>query len=113
MFVLFWVLANLLSKCHSSGQSTQLANVCRACTVQQQHSFKKVIVVITSSDNLGVHSLAGLQESFTVEHPGLFYFTKRSEIQENMQLGAFLLRTKQEHDKQVPEVLHDDVGNAL
>ncbi|GAA6103178.1 uncharacterized protein LOC107693812 [Tachysurus ichikawai] len=53
------------------------------------------------------------EESFTVEHPGLFYFTKRSEIQENMQLGAFLLRTKQEHDKQVPEVLHDDVGNAL
>lgn len=60
-----------------------------------------------SSDNLGAHSLAGLQESFTVEHPCRFCFAKRSEIQKEVQSGAFELRTKQQHDRQVAEVLND------
>ncbi|XP_042630364.1 uncharacterized protein LOC109063425 isoform X1 [Cyprinus carpio] len=58
---------------------------------------------------LGAHSLAGLQESFTVEHPCRFCFAKRSEIQEKkVQSGAFELRTKQQHDRQVAEVLNDE-----
>ncbi|XP_016348820.1 uncharacterized protein LOC107693812 [Sinocyclocheilus anshuiensis] len=55
-----------------------------------------------------VYALNRLQESFTVEHPCWFCFAKRSEIQEKeVQSGAFELRAKQEHDRQVAEVLHD------
>ncbi|KAG1926705.1 hypothetical protein F2P79_024701 [Pimephales promelas] len=50
----------------------------------------------------------GLTESFTVEHPCRFCLAKKSEIQEKeVRSGAFELRTKQEHDRHVAEVLHD------
>lgn len=135
MFSLYWVLANLPSKDRSSLQSIQLAILCRASTVKQ-HGYTDVLrpfvqdletleqhgvyiehlgdcvkgtVLFVSSDNLGAHSLAGLQESFTVEHPCRFCFAKRSEIQEKkVQSGAFELRTKQQHDRQVAEVLNDE-----
>lgn len=100
---LYWVLANLPSKYRSSLQSIQLAILCRAST-EKQHGYTDVLrpfvqdletleqhgvyieqlgdcvkgtVLFVSSDNLGAHSLAGLQESFTVEHPCQFCFAKR------------------------------------
>ncbi len=125
MFSLYWVLANLPSKDRSSLQSIQLAILCRASTVKQ-HGYTDVLrpsvqdletpeqhgvyieqlgdcvkgtVLCVSSDNLGAHSLAGLQESFTVEHPCRFCFAKRRGIKEKeVQSGAFELRTKQQHD---------------
>ncbi len=133
MFSLYWVLANLPLKDRSSLQSIQLAILCRASTVKQ-HGYTDVLrpfvqdletleqhgvyieqlgdcvkgtVLCVASDNLGAYSLAGLQESFTVEHPCRFCFAKRSEIQEKeVQSGAFELRTKQQHDRQVAEVLN-------
>lgn len=134
MFALYWVIANLPSKDRSSLHLIQLAILCRVSTLKQ-HGYKDVLsplvqdletlekhgvyieqlgdcvkgtVIFVSSDNLGAHSLAGLQESFTVERPCQFCFAKRSEIQEKeVHLGAFEPRTKQEHDRQVVEVLND------
>lgn len=134
MFALYWVLANLPSKDRSSLQSIQLAILCRATAVKQ-HGYTDILrplvqdletlekhgvyieqlgdcvkgsVLFVSSDNLGAHSFAGLQESFTVEHPCRFCLAKRSEIQETeVRSGAFELRTKQVHDRHVTEVLHD------
>lgn len=127
IFALYWVIANLPSKDRSSLHSIQLAILCRASTLKQ-HGYKNVLrplvqdletlekqgvyiehlgdcvkgtVLFVSSDNLGAHSLAGLQESFTVEHPCRFCFAKRSEIQKKgVHLGAFEPRTKQEHDRE-------------
>lgn len=134
MFALYWVIANLPSKDRSSLHLIQLAILCRASTLKQR-GYKDVLsslvqdletlekhgvyieqlgdcvkgtVLFVSADNLGAHSLAGLQESFTVEHPCWFCFAKRSEIQEKgVHLGAFEPRTKQEHDRQVVEVFKD------
>lgn len=134
MFALYWVIANIPSKDRSSLHSIQLAILCRASTLKQ-HGYKDVLrplvqdletlekhgvyieqlgdcvkgtVLFVSSDNLGAHSLAGLQESFTVEHPCRFCLAKRSEIQEKgVHLGAFEPRSKQEHDRQVAAVLND------
>ncbi len=93
MFSLYWVLANLPSKDRSSLQSIQLAILCRASTekfvqdletleqhgvyIEQLGDCVKGTVLFVSSNNLGAHSLAGLQESFTVEHPCRFCFAKR------------------------------------
>ncbi len=76
--------------------------------VEQLGECVKGTVLNVAADNLGAHSLAGFQESFVVEHPCRFCMVKRSEIQQKDVLsGGFEHRTKQNHDRQVEEVLKD------
>ncbi|XP_056225827.1 uncharacterized protein LOC130164860 [Seriola aureovittata] len=122
---IYWVLANLPSKHRSCLHSIQLAILCRASAIKQ-HGYAAVLhpllqdlvtlekhgvyveqsgeclkgtVLYVSADNLGAHSFAGFQESFTVEHPCRFCMVKRSDIQQReVRSGAFECRTSQDHD---------------
>lgn len=68
----------------------------------------KGTVLYVSADNLGAHSLAGFQESFTVQHPCRVCMAERRDIQQKeVRTGAFERRTSQNHDRQVSEVLRD------
>ncbi len=76
--------------------------------VEQLGECVKGTLLFVSADNLGSHSLAGFQESFTVEHPCRFCLAKKSDIQQKeVRSRAFEPRTSRDHDRQVSEVLED------
>lgn len=134
MFSVYWVLANFPSEHRCSLQAIQLALLCIASAVKQ-YGYDRILhllvqdlktlekhgvyveqlgecvkgtVLSVAADNLGAHSLARFQESFVVEHPCCFCMVKRSEIQQKDVLsGEFEIRAKQNHDRQVEEVLKD------
>lgn len=130
---IYWVLANLPAKHRSSLHSIQLAMLCKASAVKE-YGYANVLhplqdlatlekhgvyveqlgecvkgtVLFVSADNLGAHSLGGFQECFTVKHPCQFCMAKRSDIQnKEVRSGAFELRSCQDHDWHVSEVLEN------
>lgn len=127
----YWVIANLPVKYRSSLQSIYLALLCNSNDVKT-FGFEKILeplvkdiqilenqglfiqrlgasvkgtVLFVSADNLAAHSLAGFQESFTVDKCCRFCLASRSNIQTTeVRSGSFPLRTKLTHEANVLEV---------
>lgn len=130
----YWVLANLDTKYRSSLHAIQLAVLCKVNTVKAK-GYQEVLapliqdlvslevdgvyieklgtrikgtVLFVAADNLGAHSLAGFQESFTVERMCRVCMATRQEIQtKSVRSGIYTLRTIDAHDQQVQEVEQD------
>lgn len=74
----------------------------------------KGTALYVSSDNLGAHSFAGFQESFTVERFSRFYLANCTEIERvSVRTGSFPIRTKLSYNDAIKtlqdqETLADD-----
>ncbi|XP_026116308.1 uncharacterized protein LOC113094884 [Carassius auratus] len=126
----YWVLGNLPIKYRSSLQSIYLAILCNSNDIKT-FGYEKILqpllkdiqidnqglfiqrlgatikgtVLFVSADNLAAHSLAGFQESFTVDKFCRFCSASRRDIQTNeVRGGLFPLRTKLTHEANVLEV---------
>ena len=65
-------------------------------------------MLFVAADNLAAHSLGGFFESFRVSQMCRFCMAKREEIQhKEVRTGSFQPRTKENHDRQVQDVLQD------
>lgn len=134
MCAVYWVIANIPAKYRASLNSIQLALICNTTTVKEC-GYAKVLdplihdlmslekdgvyiealgasvkgtVLYVAADNLSAHAVAGFYESFSVDKFCRFCMASRSETQEQMVCpGAFELRNKDNHDRQVQEVLKD------
>lgn len=123
---IYWVIANLPVKYRSSLSSIYLALLCKSVDVKI-FGYEKIVepllrdlkllenqgvyisrlgtsikgtVLYVSSDNLGAHSFAGFQESFSVDKFCRFCLASRSDIQCcSVQNGSFVLRTKESHNE--------------
>ena len=130
----YWVLANLDSKYNSALHSIQLGLLCKVNTVKE-HGYAETLrpliqdlatleehgvyveqlaesirgtVLYVAADNLGAHSVAGFQESFAADHFCRFCMCKQDAIQDKeVRSGLFQLRTRENHDGHVQDVLHD------
>lgn len=128
---MYWVIANLPIKYRSSLQSIYLAVLCNSNDVKT-FGYEKILeplikdiqilenqglfiqrlgasvkgtVLFVSADNLVAHSLAGFQESFTVDKFCRFCLASRSDIQTTeVRGGLFPLRTKLTNEANVLEV---------
>lgn len=58
----------------------------------------KGTIQLVAADNLGAHSLAGFNESFSGGYICRFCTGTRTDIQPKVKSGAFSLRTKELHD---------------
>lgn len=130
----YWTLANLDSKFRSALHTIQLGLLCKDSTIQK-HGYQEVLrpliqdlvtleehgvyveqlaesvkgtVLCVSADNLGAHSLAGFQESFSADHFCRFCLCHRNDVQDReVASGEYQLRTRESHDRHVQEVLQD------
>ncbi|XP_049330956.1 uncharacterized protein LOC125799085 isoform X2 [Astyanax mexicanus] len=125
---IYWVIANLPAKYRSALSSIYLALLSNSndvktfgyaqivepllkelCTLETKGfyidrlgTFVKGTVLYVSSDNLGAHSFAGFQESFSVDKFCRFCLASRSDIQStSVRTGCFPLRTKILHNEAV------------
>lgn len=133
---IYWVLANLPIKYRSSLQSIYLAVLCNSndiktfgyekilepfikdlqilenqgLFIQRLGASVKGTVLFVSADNLAAHSLAGFQESFTVDKFCRFCLASRRDIQTTeVRGGLFPLRTKLTHEADVLEVKQSEL----
>ncbi|KAK2848117.1 hypothetical protein Q7C36_009799 [Tachysurus vachellii] len=131
---IYWVLGNLHPKYRSSLHTIQLAVLFKVSSlkdhgygeilrpliqdlvfleqqgvyVEQLGASIKCTVLFVAADNLAAHSLGGFFESFTVGQMCRFCMATREEIQhKEVQTGSFQPRTKENHNRQVQDVLHD------
>lgn len=136
----YWVIANLPIKYRSSLQSIYLAVLCnrndaksfgyekilepllkdiqilenQGLFIQRLGASVKETVLFVSADNLGAQSLAGFQESFTVDKFCRFCLASRSNIQTTeVRSGLFTLRTKLNHEANVLEVKQNQHVNNV
>lgn len=131
---IYWVLGNLHPKYRSALHSIQLALLCKVSSLKD-HGYGEILhhllqdlvsleqqgvyveqlgasikgtVLFVAADNLAAHSLGGFFESFTVSQMCRFCMAKREEIQhKEVRTGSFQQRTKENHDRQVLDVLQD------
>ncbi len=134
MCAVYWVIVNMPAKYRASLNSIQLALICNTTTVKEC-GYDKVLdplihdlmslekdgvyiealgasvkgtVLYVAADNLGAHALAGFYENFSVDKFCRFCMASRSDTQEQeVRSGAFELRDKDRHDRQVQEVMED------
>ncbi|KAL1273015.1 hypothetical protein QQF64_028877 [Cirrhinus molitorella] len=134
MCAVYWIIANLPAKFRSALNTVQLALLCNTETVKEcgydkilypllsdlasleQHGVYierlgksvKGSVLFVAADNLGAHSLAGFFESFRVDKFCRFCMASRTDAQlQEVRTGAFELREKGAHNRQVQESLQD------
>ncbi len=134
MCAVYWVIANMPTKYRASLNTIQLALLCNTTTVKEC-GYAKVLdplirdlmslekhdvyiealgasvkgtVSYVAADNLGAHALAGFFESFSVDKFCRVCMASRNDTQEQeVHSGAFELRDKDRHDRQVQEVMED------
>ncbi|KAL2101492.1 hypothetical protein ACEWY4_003253 [Coilia grayii] len=125
---IYWVILNLPIQFRSTLSSIYLAVLCKAIHIKQ-YGYSKVFeplirdlqylettgvfvkrvgscikgtVLFVSADNLGAHSLAGYQESFSVDKFCRFCLASLKDIQQyDVRSGAFTLRTPELFDEAV------------
>lgn len=134
MCAVYWIIANLPGKYRSALNTIQLALLCNTETVKEcgydkvlypllcdltsleQHGVYierlgksvKGSVLFVAADNLGAHSLAGFFESFRVDKFCRFCMASRTDAQlQEVRTGAFQLREKAAHNRQVQETLQN------
>lgn len=133
MYAVYWVIANIPAKYRSPLNSIQLALLCNTQTVkkcgydkvmqplihdlvslekqgvyiEQLGTSVKGTVFCVAADNLAAHSLAGFQESFTVNKFCRVCMASRADIQQNVGSGLFHLRDKNSHDRHLQDVMKD------
>jgi len=129
----YWVFADLPSKYRSALHVIQLAVLCKSPDLQRC-GYERVLgpllhdlrtleedcvfiesipqsiqgtVLCVASDNLAAHSLAGFVESFRAEYVCRFCTATQEQFQAHgVSEGAFTLRTKDDHDHIVQDVVH-------
>lgn len=134
MCAVYWTIANLPAKYRSTLNCIQLGLLCNTTTIKQC-GYRKVLeplindlatlekhgvfveklgasikgtVSFVVADNLAAHSLAGFQESFTVQKFCRFCMASKSDIQQNDACsGVFQIRDQINHDRHVQDVLKD------
>ena len=125
---IYWTLNNFPPGSHSSQSSIYLAVLCKTDdvhkfgykhvlhpllqdtkTLEQEGVFVPLLgrclkgtIQFVAADNLGAHSLAGFNESFSGGYICRFCTGTRTDIQtKEVKSGAFSLRTKELHDSHV------------
>ncbi|XP_034096114.1 uncharacterized protein LOC117562389 isoform X1 [Gymnodraco acuticeps] len=125
---IYWTLSNLPPGSHSSLSSIYLAVLCKTDDVKK-YGYDRVLhpllqdmitleqvgvfipllgrclkgtIQVVAADNLGAHSIAGFNESFSGGYICRFCTATSTDIQtKEVKSGAFSLRTKELHDSHV------------
>lgn len=125
---IYWTLSNLPPGSYSSLSSIYLALLCKTDDVNE-YGFDRVLhpllqdmktleqdgvfipllgrfvkgtIQVVAADNLGAHSIAGFNESFSSGYICRFCTGTKTDIQtKEVKSGAFTLRTKELHDSHV------------
>lgn len=125
---IYWTLSNLPPGSHSALSAIYLAILCKSDnvkkygydnvlhpllqdvkTLEQEGIFVPLLgkcvkgtIQVVAADNLGAHSVAGFNESFSGGYICRFCTATRAEIQtRDVKSGSFDLRTKELHDSHV------------
>lgn len=136
----YWVLGNLPLKYRSSLSSINLGLLCyssdlktygyaavlepllrdlehlenQCLYIEKLGTHVQGTIAFVSADNLAAHSLAGFQESFSVDKCCRFCLASRKDIQTvQVKSGSFALRTKRSHDDNVLCLSRDETVKSV